>query len=192
MPNMYEIQYPLFLKCIEYTNGDKFWNNIFENLSYCICPYNIYIFNNYICSNHKIHKFKYCFLNKTSIELYNDIHKLFVNLGIMSNIDKKSIEETNIDNVVYENWSDIKKKSIKQSLIEKYIISKKKEFNLDYILAHKILNKLLLGLLLKTITSKHIVYKDNNITDITCLNFFENGCTLNHNIYNYNSNYIVV
>ena len=110
----------------------------------------------------------------------------------MSNIDKKSIEETNIDNVVYENWSDIKKKSIKQSLIEKYIISKKKEFNLDYILAHKILNKLLLGLLLKTITSKHIVYKDNNITDITCLNFFENGCTLNHNIYNYKSNYIVV
>ena len=186
-----EILYPFFLKCIEFTNNDKYWNNIFENLSYGICPYNTYIYNQYLCCNHKIHKFKYYFIDREPEELYTDIYKLLSNMGIMSNKDKLSIYNINKEHK-YNNWIDIKKKSIKQTLIEKFVIEKMKKHNLDYDIAYKLLNNIILGLLLKTIVTKHIKYENNKIIDITCLQFSNNSYSFSHNINNYNSNFIVI
>lgn len=184
-----EIIYPFFLNCIEYTT-DNYWSNIFENLSYGVCPYNTYIYNNYLCCNHKVHKFKYYLLDRNYKELYNDIHKLLSNIGLMSNKDKLNIY--NLDKNKYENWIDIKKKSIKQTLIEKFVIKKKIQYNLDYSTTYKLLNKIILGILLKTINVKHIIFEENNIIDITCINFTKNNFNMLHDIYNYNSNFIVI
>ena len=178
------------MKCTEYTE-DKYWNNIFENLSYGICPYNTYIHNNYLCCNHKVHKFKYYFVDRDAKELYTDIHKLLSNIGLMSNKDKLSIYK-NAKKVKYDNWIDIKKKSIKQTLIEKFVIDKKKTHNLDYTTSYSLINKIILGLLLKTITHKHIVYDDNRIIDITCIKFTDKGFNFLHDIYNYTCNFIVI
>ena len=87
MSGVKEIIYPFFLKCTEYAS-DNYWNNIFENLSYGICPYNTYIHNNYFCCNHKVHKFKYYLLDRESKDLYTDIHKLLSDMGLISNKDK--------------------------------------------------------------------------------------------------------
>ena len=70
-----EIIYPFFLQCTQYTE-DKFWCNIFENLSYGICPYGVYIYNDYLSCNHKVYRFKYHLLNKEPKNLYDDIFKL--------------------------------------------------------------------------------------------------------------------
>lgn len=185
-----EIVYPFFLKCTEYTT-DNYWSNIFENLSYGICPYNTYIYNNYLCCNHKVHKFKYYFLDREAKELYTDIHKLLTNIGMISNKDKLHMYNT-INSSKYENWCDIKKKSIKQTLIEKFVIQKKKEYYLDYSTTYSLLNKIILGILLKTINYNHIVYDNYNILDITCIEFCKHDFKFLHDIYNYNSNFIVI
>ena len=189
MSGVKEIIYPFFLKCTEYAS-DNYWNNIFENLSYGICPYNTYIHNNYFCCNHKVHKFKYYLLDREPKDLYTDIHKLLSNMGLISNKDKLNIYK--LSNNKYDSWIDIKKKSIKQNLIEKFVINKKKEYNLDYSKTYLLLNKIILGILLKTINYKHIIYEDNHILDITCINFCKHDFKFLHDIYNYNSNYIVV
>ena len=187
-----EILYPYFLNCTEFTNGDKYWNSIFENLSYGICPYGIYINNNYLCCNHKIHKFRYSLTNKNSKTLYNDIYKILSDFGLMSKKDKLSIYNDSTKDYSNINWGLIKKKSIKATLIEKYVIEKQKEYNLSHQQANTLLKTINIGLLLKTILPKHITYNDNRITDITCIDFDNNYYTFKINIYNYSSNFIVI
>ena len=107
-----EILYPYFLECTKFTNGDNYWSSIFENLSYGICPYGIYIKNNNLCCNHKINKFRYSLLNKDSETLYKDIYKLFSDIGLMSKKDKLSIYNNN-NNLSNTDWSFIKKRVLR-------------------------------------------------------------------------------
>lgn len=186
-----EILYPYFLECTEFTNGEKFWNSIFENLSYGICPYGIYINNNYLCCNHKINKFRYHLLNKNPETLYNDIYKIFSNYGLMSKKDKLSIYNNN-DIISSKDWALIKKKSIKNTLIEKYVIEKHKKYNLSQEKTINLLKTINLGFLLKTILPKYIIYKDNKIKDIKNITFEENNYNIDIDIYNYSSNYIII
>ena len=85
-----------------------------------------------------------------------------------------------------------KKKSIKNTLIEKYVIEKQKEYNLDDKQTISLLKIIKLGLLLKTILPKHIIYNNNSIQEISCISFKNNTYNLDTNIYNYTSNFIVI
>lgn len=186
-----EILYPYFLECTQFTNGDKYWNSIFENLSYGICPHGVYINNNYLCCNHKVHKFRYSLLNKNPKTLYKDIHKILSKLGLMSKKDKLSIYSDN-DDFLLTDWYLIKKKSIKNTLIEKYVITKQKEHNLSDQTTQELLKVIRLGILLKTILHKHITFNNNVIEDINCIHFKNNSYDIDIDIYNYNSNFIVI
>jgi hypothetical protein len=87
MPLKRDVIYPIFLKCICYSENDTFWKETFEELSYGICFQGSYINKGFICSNVKGKEFTYKFIDKEPEKIYNSI-----NLGLML----KSIKNTDI------------------------------------------------------------------------------------------------
>ena len=77
MPLKRDVIYPIFLKCISYSENDTFWKETFEELSYGICFQGSYINKGFICSNVKGKEFTYKFIDKEPEKIYNDITKLF-------------------------------------------------------------------------------------------------------------------
>ena len=118
-----EILYPVFLECLKFIN-DSFWENIFEDLAYGKTPYGTYINKDFLCCNYKNKEFSYKIEKKDPKTLYNDIYSLLgKKLGILSIRDKtnRQIDFQNIENELKEcrkNWSNIRKKNIKDLLIE--------------------------------------------------------------------------
>ncbi len=194
-----DILYPIFIECLEYTN-DVFWKNIFEELSYGRCPYGIYISNDYICCNYKDKKFSYKINNSIPPEtIFNELINILKNkFGLLSKHDKLQKnklflqKQNELIDTLNSDWSNIKKKNIKLILLEKYVIDKSYLFNLTLLQSKELYNKILLGLLLKTITKDQIIYENKHIKDITCISFKHNNFMFNEDIYNFKDNLIFV
>jgi hypothetical protein len=184
-----EVLYPLFLKCLKYAD-DTFWANIFEELSYNNCPVGSYISKGFFCSNVKGKEFIYKFVDKHELKIYNDIVKLLRDkLNIMSKNDKKSIL-TEIEIIEKElkayktiEWSSIKKKSIKDIIIQNYLIDSKKKYELSDIQIKKVYNLINLGLMLKSIKNSDISYSNGEITHIKGINFYKGKYSFNIDVY---------
>src|SRR5688572_22112178 len=128
-----DVIYPFVLECISY-NNDSYWKNIFEDLSFGINPIGTYISKNYLICSLKGREFNYKLEKKDPKVLYTELYNLLCKkLGLLSDVErnkkKRELENNHIQN--YNSWSNIKKKSIKNILIEKYVISKSKKYNLD-------------------------------------------------------------
>ena len=116
-----EIIYPVLLECCSYAD-DSFWENMFEDLAYGICPYGTYISKDFLCCSFRGKEFSYKLERKDPKVLYNDIYHLLAHkVGILSQKEKirkrymfhsveKNIKESQ------ENWVDIRKKNIKDLL----------------------------------------------------------------------------
>ena len=185
-----DLIYPFFLNCCIYTN-DPFWKFIFEDLSYGKAPYGSYITKNFLCCNYKGKEFSYKIeSNKDSKILFTEVHNLlFKKLGLMSDKDKINkrkafditSDEIKINNTT--NWSLIKKKTVKNIIIENYVISMKNTYQLTNRQTKKLLSIIIIGLIFKTITNQDINYKNNKILDIEGINFISNKIIMNKNIY---------
>jgi hypothetical protein len=194
-----DIIYPIFIECLKYTD-DIFWKNIFEELSYGKCPYGIYISNNYICCNYKDKKFSYKIdESKYSVDIYNELVAILkYKFGLLSKYDKLQKnklflqKQDELIDTLNNNWSNIKKKNIKLILLEKFIINKSNSYNLNMSQSKELYNKILLGLLLKTITKNQIIYEHKKIKEITCITFKPHEFTFNENIYNFKDNLVFV
>lgn len=196
-----ELLYPQFIECIQFTK-DIFWKNIFKDLSYGKCPYGVYITNNFICCNYKDKKFSYKISLNTDYEkIYKDIYDIFKNkFGLLSNKDKIQnnkqiidIETEMSDIITKDSWVDIKKKNIKVLLIQQYIINKGKLFSLQPQQIKDVYNKIIIGLLLKTINKNDIVYSNSSIQDISCLKFCRHSYSFNNtDIYDIKSKLIFI
>lgn len=194
-----DIIYPIFIKCIKYTD-DIFWKNIFEELTYGRCPYGIYISNDYICCNYKDKKFSYkIFTDKNPETIFLELKQVLTNtFGLLSKEDKLKNnkifirKQQELVNTLNNEWSNIKKKNIKLILLEKYIISKSNSFNLTLQQSKDLYNKILLGLLLKTIHNNQIIYENKIIKDITCVSFKDKEFIFNTDVYKYKNNLIFV
>lgn len=184
-----KIIYPFILECCNYTD-DYFWKNIFEDLSYGKSPFGTYIYKNTIIHTVKNKDFTYVITNKkTAKENYDNLYKLFTQkLGLKSlketYIKKKSDED---DIVLYNSWNQIKKKKIKDVVINLFIIEKKEEFNLKIEDCRKFIIILYISLLFKTITSKHIEMEDGRIISIEGIKFFKGKRNLSPSRENANS-----
>lgn len=86
-------------------------------------------------------------------------------------------------------WKKIKKKSIKNVMLESYVINIKNKYNLSYDDAKKILNQINHAISMKHIQSNNIkTDKNGKITNIEGISFSDTGiCTIN---YNKNCNYL--
>lgn len=183
-----EIAYPVFLRCIEHC-VDKFWEKIFKDLAYGKSPYSIYFHNGYLCHG-KSKKCKYIDISDDttpSYVLYKNVYKLLnENAGITSpneRLYRKHHFNSNIINNSFD-WSDIKKKTTKDILIELFALEMKNKYKLT-IMQCRFLISIISGLLtFKTITSDDIEMKDGVIFKIEGIEFSESNVEYNLDIYN--------
>jgi len=166
-----EIIYPFFLECCVYTK-DYFWENLFEDLAYGISPSGTYIVKNSLCSKYKGKEFNYKIERKDPKIIYKELHDILVNkLGISSKKDKeiskmkfRKVEQDIKDS--QQEWSKIRKKNIKELLIERYVLSLKKKHSFKIKQSKRLLSLIILSLIFKTITAKDIIYKNGKIENI--------------------------
>tara|TARA_B100001115_G_scaffold181443_1_gene175669 strand:+ start:1416 stop:2021 length:606 start_codon:yes stop_codon:yes gene_type:complete len=193
------VLYPIFIDCMKYTS-DIFWKNTFEELSYGRCPYGIYMSNDNLCCNYKDKKFCYNIHSETDSEIvYNDIIDLFRNkFGLLSKNDKLMknklfvVKQEEINNILNNEWNNIKRKNIRLMLIEKFVIQKSNEYSLDISNSKLLYNNIILGLLFKTIHKNSIIYENQNIKEIKCISFKKNNFTFNKDLYNFKNELIFI
>lgn len=190
MPLRRDVIYPIFLKCIEYIENDTFWRETFEELSYGNCYQGSYINKGFICSNVKGKEFIYKFIDKEPEKIYQDVTKLFKEkLNIMSRNDRKILidefeeVEKNLKAIKNTDWSDIKKKSLKDILFQNFLINAKKTYELSDYQLKKIYNSINLGLMLKSIKNSDIVYENGEIKEIKGIVFYKGKYSIDIDIY---------
>lgn len=196
MPIKREIIYPFFLECCSYAK-DTFWETVFEDLAYGITPYGTYINNDLLCCSYKNKEFSYKLERKDPKTLYEDLYRLLsVKAGILSQRDKqkKRLEFHNVGKDIRESrqkWSDIRKKNVRDLLIEKYVISLQNKHSLTIKQARYLLSVITIALVSKVITSKDINYKDGKILHIDGIEIKDGKAILTKDIYDTNTDYSI-
>lgn len=175
------IIYPYILKLCDHITSN-FWKTIFENLAYGITIDNCSIQFNNVCSTVVDTK---CKLEKDDINLYTKLMDIFEQ-SLTDNERNLLFLENSITKV------SIKKKMVKDILLERFILSIKKTYNLTLKQAKHILLYLSFALLFKIITSNDILYTDDDIESITYLTMSTNSVVLNKELYSDTNNIILL
>jgi len=187
MSKKHEIIYPVFLECCQYAD-DVFWQGIFEELAYGIPPYGTYINKGFLTCSYKGKEFSYKIERKNPEILYTDITKLLTEkLGILSQKEKVTKRlaferlEKNIKDSRHD-WASIRKKNIKDTLLEKYVIEMKRKHSLSIKQCKYLLSIIIISIMFKTITSKDIEYDEDRITNINGIEFVKSRVVLKRNL----------
>ena len=186
-----EIIYPIFLECCQYTT-DIYWKNIFEDLAYGKCSYGTYISKDYFICNYRGKEFNYKIGNTDPETIYKDIYTLLTKkLKLLSERDKvkKRIEFYKIESDLKDSrqtWSNIKKKNLKDLLIEKYVVDTSNMWQFTLAQSKYLMSLLFIAFTFKIIKAKDITYKDGSITEINGLKFKKNKIILDKKLYNVN------
>ena len=155
------IVYPVFLHS-SFLCGDDFWKKIFEELAYGISPYGTFFDGNAICCRYKSQNFLFNFTNQTPIEVYTKLKLIFQSkLKLKSKLDHfndKRIFLSVLSKQSCNEWVQIKKKNIKDILIEMYVIDMKNKHHLSVIQMKQLFSIIMLGFHFKLLTNKDIVY----------------------------------
>lgn len=188
MPTKKEIIYPVFLECTQFTE-DSFWELIFEDLAHGTSPNGTYINKGSICCSYKGKEFSYKIERKDPEELYTDIYSLLTKkLGILSQKEKmkKRLSFRQMESNIMEShheWSNIRKKNVKEVLFEKYVIKMKNQHDLTIKQTKFLLSIILLSIMFKTITNDDIVYEGDSIQNIKGITFEHKKIVLIRSIY---------
>lgn len=188
MPTKKEILYPFFLECCQFAE-DTFWESVFEDLAYGITPYGTYINKSFLCCNYKGKEFSYKVERKNPKTLYTDIYGLLSNkVGILSQKEKqkKRLDFHRVEKCIKnsrQKWSDIRKKNIKDLLIERYVIEQRRVYGLSIKQAKYLLAVVTIAIVFKIITAKDITYDDDKIKHIDGVEISKGKIVLERNIY---------
>ena len=184
-----EIIYPMFLECSDYCN-DNYWKNIFEDLAYGQTPYGTYISKGFFCCNYKNKEFSYKIEKKDSKKLFEDISALCKKIGLLSHNDKiqKKIDFRNLENDIKEDrekWCNIRKKNLKDFLIENFVINMKKKYNLDTNQSKYLNYVIFLSMIFKIIGMKDVDYEEGEIKSIKGISFEDKKIILENDLFQY-------
>lgn len=188
MPAKKEICFPVFLECCEYA-PDTFWENIFSELAYGKAPFGSYISKGFLCCNYKKKEFSYKIEKKDPKVLYTDVYNLLTKkLGLLSNSDKikKKKDFTEHENNIKnsrQTWSSIRKKNVRELLLELYVVKKKQDFSLTLTQARNLVSLIYIAMVFKVITSNDIVYENGEITEIKGIDFTKGKIFLEKDLY---------
>lgn len=188
MPVAKDIVYPVFLECCQFAT-DTFWENIFEDLAYGKTPYGTYITKDFICCSYKDKEFNYKIERKDSELIYKEVSSLLVNkLGLLSQKEKvrKRLDFHNMEEQIMESrrtWGNIRKKNVKDLLIETYVIDMKNKHSLSMKQARYLLSIIFIAMVFKVISAKDIHYSDGKIHVIDGVDFGNNKVILERNVY---------
>lgn len=180
---MKEIVYPFFIECCQHTD-DRFWKNVFDDLAYGITPYGTYIVKDFLTCKYKDKDFSYKIQKKDSKILFEEVYNLLKNkLGLIS-LDEIVKKKTDIKTEDIKNdWSLIKKKNIKDLLIERYVIEMKKRHSLTLQQTRYLMSIIFIGFVFKVLTPADIEYVDGKILDIQGIEFEEGKINLTRDFY---------
>ena len=186
-----ELVYPFFIECCKYTE-DKYWKSIFEDLAYSITPYGVYINKDFLTCNYKDREFSYKIQKKHPEELYNEIYNIFKNkLGLVSRdeiISKQKIINNMSDDINnYTDWSEIKKKNIKEVMIENFAISMKSKYSLSLPQTRYLVSIIFLAFIFKVLGPTDISIHNGGIQTIEGIEFETGKIILNKDIYETNT-----
>ena len=171
-----KLVYPIFINCCQYTD-DIFWEDIFADLAFGKPPYGTYFSKDFLCCSLKQKEFNYKIENKDIKTLYKEVFSLLRNrLGIFSNQEKVP----KISDI--KNWNDIKKKKIKELLIELYVLRMRTKYSLSIKQARYLLSTILIAMALKLITVNDIDYSNGRINKIEGINFSKKQVIITRNL----------
>ena len=185
-----EIIYPIFLECCHYAD-DTFWENIFEDLAYGKAPYGTYISKNSLCCSYKKKEFSYRIEKKNSKILYNEIYTLLTKrLGLLSQREKTKIKKdfSDLEDTIKDsrkNWNDIKKKNMKELLIELFVARMKEKYLLTIKQARHLLSIILVAMVFKVITAVDINYNNWHIESIDGIDFEKKQVIIKRDLYSF-------
>lgn len=156
-----ELLYPIFLE-VSQMSTDKYWSCIFEDFAYGTCPLGIGMDQISVYCQFKNNHFNYRFDNKTALEIHTELQNVLrEKVGIRSKIDylnQKNEFFNVLKGVSQTNWKSIKKKHIKEVLIDDYIINMKNLHNLSDVQTTKLINYINIGFYFKFIQPDDIEY----------------------------------
>lgn len=185
-----EVLYPIFLKCVPFVQNDLFWKETFEDMAYGICYGGSYITKGVLCSKVKGREFVYKFSDREPEKVYADVMRLLRDrLNIMSRNERKAMideivqMEANLNNLRNMEWSEIKKKSLKDVLFQNFLIKMKNTYELKDPQVKKLYKTINLGLMLKSIKNSDIVYTDGEIQEIRGFSFSRGRYRVDLDIY---------
>lgn len=172
------IIYPVFLHA-SFLCQDDFWKKIFEELAYGISPYGTFFDGGAICCRYKTQNFLFNFTNQTPIDVYTKLKEIFQSkLKLKSKLDHfndKRIFLSVLSQQSCNEWVQIKKKNIKDILIEMYVIDMKNKHHLSATQTKQLFSIIMLGFNFKLLTNKDIIYN----TSITRIENIE-GIVITH------------
>lgn len=188
--NVSIVTHPIFLRCCQYIT-DPFWIYLFEDMAYGKCPYGIILKDNCIYSVLKNREFTYSLdqEEKNIEKICEDLCQIFSSkLQILSQKDQFrhrsqcQTSVTNYMNNLYQ-WTDIRKKSLKDLLLEQYSLAQKQKQNYSYAFTRQLFAIVFIGIQFKTILSKHIHYKNRMITRIEGIDCYPSQIVCSINIF---------
>lgn len=154
------VVYPILLRCCEFTS-DIFWETIFKDLAYGKTPYGTYIHNDHFCCGYKGKEFSYNLLSTTDAAvLHNDLFVIFKQkVGLLSSKDKisKRLDMENVEESMKEdraNSANVRKKTVKEFLIERFVIDMKHSYSLTLQQTRFLLSMIYIALLFKVLKFK--------------------------------------
>lgn len=174
-----DVLHPRLLECVAFT-ADIYWKQIFEDMAYGITPYGVYIHKGFLCCNFKQKEFMYKLDNKDAQTMFTDIHVLLKKVGLHSINDKMEMMirmESENETSQMAKWNTIKKRSLRDMLIENYVIEMKHRHSLKEKEVKKLYNLIQVGLIFKTVNAKTLTYANGKIEEITLFSF-EGGCVV--------------
>lgn len=184
-----DLIYPFFIECISYTD-DPYWKSIFEDLAHGSSPYSTYISKDVIICNYKDREFAYKIQRKPADALYKEVMDLFrqkLRLLSPSEILSNRDEMTNHYSEICNDWSLIKKKNIKESLVERYAISMKNKYSLTIQQAKYLNDIIFLSLVLRVLLPGDILINNGIIENVNGIKFEPGKVILEFNIYDIRS-----
>lgn len=163
-----EIIYPIFIQVSTYCK-DNFWKQLYIDMAYGHFPFGVSVYKDRVFCSFKDKKFNYTCKDDPE-DIHRSLTDLFkTKLGILSSIDILQ-KRQNFQLLLYENfddWKNIKKKNIRDLLIEKYALKLKDQYNLPINKVRRIIKKIILGFYFKLISNTDILYDaEQGIMDI--------------------------
>ena len=189
-----EILYPVFLECCQYAE-DIFWENIFEDLAYGKAPYGTYISKDFLCCGYKKKEFSYKIEKKSPESIYTDVYALLTKrLGLLSQrekVRKKKIFSDLEDSIkdTRKKWVDIKKKNMRELLIELYVTRMKIKHTLSIKQAKYLISIILIAMVFKVITSSNIDYNNGRINSIDGIAFAKKQVVITRDFYSFETSF---
>ena len=184
-----DILHPVFLHCCR-LSLNKFWEKIFEDLAYGITPYGAYIKNGILNCRTKNGLLSVIIDNDEIQTTYDDVYKMcttHVNIlspteRIQTQNDFKKLEEESKNS--RDNWGDIRKKNVRDLLIDIFVVDMKTQYELKTQQARYLRSMINTAIMFKAINGDNIQMDNNVIIKIDGIQISKGQIDFDLDMYN--------